>query len=59
MPPILLNVPRLAQRDRADCLPTCVEMVLAFYGRAVDPMWLRRVLDSKTIDYLFALVRPR
>ncbi|MFO7631725.1 MAG: C39 family peptidase [Caldilinea sp.] len=45
----MLNVPRLAQRDRADCLPTCIEMVLAFYGRTVDHTWLRQVLDSSPI----------
>lgn len=49
MPSFLLNVPLLAQRDRADCLPACVEMVLAYQGRSVDPSWLRRVLESKSI----------
>lgn len=30
MPSFSLNVPLLAQRDRADCLPICVEMMLAY-----------------------------
>ena len=49
MPSFLLNEPLLAQRDRADCLPACNEMVLAYQGRSVDPSWLRRVLESKSI----------
>lgn len=49
MPSFLLNVPRLAQRSRSDCLPTCVEMVLAYHGQAVDAGWLRRVLQSTDI----------
>ena len=49
MPSILLNVPLLAQRDRSDCLPTCIEMVLAYQGRTLDPRWLRRVLESTPI----------
>jgi len=46
MPTTWLNVPLLPQSDRADCLPTCVEMVLAFLERPVEPKWLRRVLES-------------
>jgi ABC-type bacteriocin/lantibiotic exporter with double-glycine peptidase domain len=49
MPSFLLNVPLIAQRDRADCLPACIEMVLAYQGRSVDPGWLRHVLESKSI----------
>jgi hypothetical protein len=49
MPSILLNVPLLPQRDRADCLPACVQMVLTYQGRSVDPSWLRRVLESTKI----------
>lgn len=49
MPSILLNVPLLAQRDRADCLPACVQMVLTYQGRSVDPSWLHRVLESTKI----------
>jgi hypothetical protein len=49
MPSILLNVPILAQRDRADCLPTCVQMVLLHQGQSVDAGWLRRVLESSKI----------
>lgn len=49
MPSILLNVPLLAQRDRADCLPACVQMVLMYQGQSVDEGWLRRVLESTKI----------
>jgi ABC-type bacteriocin/lantibiotic exporter with double-glycine peptidase domain len=49
MPSFLLNVPLRAQRDRADCLPTCVEMVLAYQGQPVDASWVRRVLESRPI----------
>lgn len=49
MPSFSLNVPLLAQRDRADCLPICVEMVLAYYGKQVDPRWLRQILQATPI----------
>lgn len=42
---VLLNAPLLGQRNHADCLPSCVEMVLRYFGRAVDPAWLRNVLE--------------
>lgn len=61
MPVSLLNVPRIAQRERTDCLPTCVEMVLAYQGRVVDIRWLRRVLESTAMGTpgfkVFNLVR--
>jgi len=49
MPTISLNVPLLPQSDRADCLPACVEMVLAFFGQQVKRDWLRRVLESSDL----------
>ncbi len=44
-----LNVPLLAQRDRTDCLPTCVEMVLIYQGQTVSRAWLCRVLETTGI----------
>jgi len=49
MPTISLYVPRLPSSDRADCLPACVEMALAYQGRQVDRGWLRRVMESTDI----------
>lgn len=49
MPSFWLDVPLLAQRDRADCLPVCVEMVLTYFGRQVNPGWLRQVLQATPI----------
>lgn len=49
MPTTSLNVPLIAQSDRADCLPTCVEMVLTFLGQRVEREWLRRVLESSDL----------
>jgi ABC-type bacteriocin/lantibiotic exporter with double-glycine peptidase domain len=46
MPTTWLNVPLLPQRNHADCLPVCVEMVLTFFGQSVDSAWLHRVLES-------------
>lgn len=46
MPATWLNVPLFPQNDRADCLPTCVEMVLAFFGRSVRRNWLSKILES-------------
>ena len=73
MPSFSLNVPLLAQRDRADCLPICVAMVLAYYGRMDDesvtvndpafPVQQRVsraefLLAWSDLDYLYALIRP-
>jgi ABC-type bacteriocin/lantibiotic exporter with double-glycine peptidase domain len=44
-----LNVPLFSQNDRANCLPTCVEMVSAFFGRPVKRAWLRSVLETSEI----------
>ena len=49
MPTTSLNVPLLPQSDRADCLPACVEMVLAFFGQQVKCEWLHRVLESSDL----------
>lgn len=49
MPTTLLNVPLLPQSDHADCLPACVEMVLAFFGRPVERKWLCRVMESSAL----------
>lgn len=49
MPSFSLNAPLLAQRNHADCLPICVEMVLAYYGKQVDSDWLRQVLEATPI----------
>ncbi len=49
MPTTSLNVPLLPQSDHTDCLPACVEMVLAFFGHQVKREWLRRVLESTDI----------
>ena len=45
----LLSVPLLRQRDRTDCLPTCVEMVVAYFGQTVSPDWLRQALEATDI----------
>lgn len=62
MPSFSLNVPLLAQRSRSDCLPICVEMVLAYYDpafpaqqRVPHPEFL---LAWSDFDYLYALIRP-
>lgn len=46
MPLTSLNVPLYPQRKRADCLPVCVQMVLAFHGQAPDLAWLEQILES-------------
>jgi ABC-type bacteriocin/lantibiotic exporter with double-glycine peptidase domain len=35
MPKVLLNVPHSRQRLRADCLPSCVAMVLDYFNRPI------------------------
>jgi ABC-type bacteriocin/lantibiotic exporter with double-glycine peptidase domain len=49
MPTTWLNVPLLPQSDRADCLPACIEMVLAFLGQPVERAWLRQVMESSDL----------
>jgi len=49
MPTTWLNVPLLPQSDRADCLPTCVEMVLAFFGQSVKREWLSQVMGTSDL----------
>ena len=46
MPSLSRSVPLLAQTDRADCLPACVEMVLTSFGRHVERDWLKQVLET-------------
>ena len=46
MPGLLRSVPLLAQSDRADCLPACVEMVLTSFGHRVERDWLKQVLET-------------
>ncbi len=49
MPTTLLNVHLLPQSDRTDCLPACVDMVLAFLGQSVERGWLRQVMGSSDL----------
>ncbi len=49
MPNTWLNVPLLPQNDRADCLPACLEMVLAFFGQSVKRVWLEQILESSDL----------
>jgi len=49
MPNLSRSVPLLAQSDRADCLPACVEMVLASFGRHVERDWLKQVLETTSL----------
>lgn len=47
MPKTLLSVSHLQQRTEADCLPVCVEMVLAHLGRPVPYARLVELLDTR------------
>ena len=70
MPTTSLNVPLLPQSDRTDCLPACVEMVLAFFGHQVKlndpasagaPQNVSRnafLLAWSDFDHLYAVIRP-
>ena len=49
MPSLSRSVPLLAQSDRADCLPACVEMVLASLGHAVKHEWPKQVLETSSL----------
>ena len=49
MPSLSRSVPLLAQTDHADCLPTCVEMVLASLGHTVERQWLKQVLETSLL----------
>ena len=49
MPSMSLNVPLLAQNNHADCLPTCIAMVLTFFGQSVSRDWLKQVLETTPI----------
>lgn len=42
-------MPLQVQRSASDCLPTCAERVLRFYGVDVDPAWLYSVLECTAI----------
>ncbi len=49
MPTTLLNAPHIRQRDRADCLPTCVEMVLSFLGRPIPRQRIHQILKPTPV----------
>ena len=49
MPSLSRSVPLLAQHDHADCLPACVEMVLASYQVGVSRRWLSEALEVTAI----------
>jgi ABC-type bacteriocin/lantibiotic exporter with double-glycine peptidase domain len=47
MPKTLLAVSHLRQRAESDCLPTCVQLVLAYLGRAESYEQLTRLLGTR------------
>lgn len=48
MPTISLPVPHQRQREDADCLPTCVAMVLAYLGKDVSYRRIKNLLKTKS-----------
>ena len=60
MPTTWLNVPHIRQRDRADCLPVCVEMVLSFLGQPIPRQKIDQILEPTPIGTPgFRLLRLR
>jgi len=60
VPTTLLNVPHIYQRDRTDCLPLCVEMVLSFLGQPISRRRINQILEPTLIGTPgFRLLRLR
>lgn len=49
MPTNLLNVPHIHQRDRVDCLPVCIKMVLAFLEQPLPRQRIDQILEPTPI----------
>ncbi|MEM7124793.1 MAG: cysteine peptidase family C39 domain-containing protein [Chloroflexota bacterium] len=54
---MLLNVPNVRQRQQADCLAACAQMVLTYLGEQVDYNRLLRILDTTENGTPFSNIR--